>query len=61
MEVSSYLLILCNSSPASTELGMTQRPPASLILGVLLSPENRRSTSFGARGITRLATLGFGV
>lgn len=52
---------LLSASPISTKVGLTQRPHASLILGVLFSLENRRLTSSGAGGITRLATLGFGV
>ena len=60
--MSSYLL--CNFSvppPASTKVGMTQRPSESLILGVLLSPENKPSTTARAGGVTRLARVGLGV
>ena len=52
---------LGSASPASTKVVMTQRPPVSLEFGVLLSLENRRSTSSGARGVTGMARLGFGV
>lgn len=58
------VFILSNFSvppPASTEVGMTQRPSESLVLGALLSPENKPSTTARPGGVTRLARVGLGV